>query len=83
MRVPINVDLGCDFHLTYDNIENATRNPSTYTINGGRYLLLELPEFGIYQLNSQVLFRFSATGISGDYPPGTQFRTHGKTKPNY
>jgi len=35
MRVPINLDLGCDFHLTYDNIENATRNPSTYTINGG------------------------------------------------
>jgi len=43
MRVPINLDLGCDFHLTYDNIENATRNPSTSTINGGRLPALGAP----------------------------------------
>ena len=59
----LTLGLGCDFHLTYDNIEDAFRNKSKYTINGGRYLLVEFPEFGISQFNSKVLFQFSATGI--------------------
>ena len=55
--------LGCDFHLTFDNIEDASKNKSKYTINGGRYLLVEFPEFGISRFNSDVLFQFSSSGI--------------------
>lgn len=36
---------GCDCHLTLQNLEDALIRPSKYTINGSRYLLVELPDF--------------------------------------
>ena len=41
----LNLHLGCDFHLSFDNLHDALRTPSKYTVNGGRYLLVELPNF--------------------------------------
>lgn len=41
LRGRLSLGLGSDFHLTYDNIEDATRDRATYTINSGRYLLVE------------------------------------------
>jgi len=36
---------GCDCHLTIRNLEEALLQPAKFTINGGRYLLAELPDF--------------------------------------
>ena len=41
----INLHPGCDFHLSFDNLHDALRTPAKYTINGERYLLVELPNF--------------------------------------
>src|SRR5436190_14091393 len=30
---------GCDFHLQYDNIEDAVAHPQKYTVNHGSYLM--------------------------------------------
>jgi protein-tyrosine phosphatase len=38
------IHLGCEFRLDSDNIEALLESPSTYTINGAQYLLLEFPD---------------------------------------
>jgi protein-tyrosine phosphatase len=38
------VHFGCDFHLSMLNVEDALLNPTKYTVNAGRFLLVELPE---------------------------------------
>jgi protein-tyrosine phosphatase len=41
------LSLGCDFHLSYDNLQLVLAHPERYTIAGSRYLLVELSDFSI------------------------------------
>src|SRR4051794_37660636 len=34
--------LGCDFHISYDNIQRLTQTPKHFTINQTSYLLIEM-----------------------------------------
>jgi len=38
---------GCDFHLSFDNVESAIQDPRPFTINGAHYLLVEFPDASI------------------------------------
>jgi protein-tyrosine phosphatase len=38
---------GCDLHLSFDNIVEALETPQKYSINGGRYLLVECSDLHI------------------------------------
>jgi protein-tyrosine phosphatase len=60
----ITLGLGCDLHLSYDNIEDTLSNPAKYTINGKRYLLVEFPDLVIPPSLSEWLYRFNAIGIT-------------------
>jgi protein-tyrosine phosphatase len=35
---------GCDFHLSFDNVQAALQNPARFSINGGQYILVEFPD---------------------------------------
>lgn len=41
------LSLGCDFHLSYDNLNDALAQPEKYSIEGTNYLLVELSNFSI------------------------------------
>lgn len=43
----LELSLGCDFHLSYDNLQLVLADPHRYTIAGSRYLLVELSDFSI------------------------------------
>ena len=43
----LSFSLGCDFHFSYDNIQDALENPRRYTIGDSQYLLIEFSDFGI------------------------------------
>jgi len=41
------LSLGCDFHLSYENLQDVMRFPERYTIEGGHYLLAELSNYSV------------------------------------
>ena len=55
---------GCDFHLSYDNIQDALIHPKKYTVNGKNYLMVELPDFGISPSLSETFYELQLAGIT-------------------
>jgi protein-tyrosine phosphatase len=41
------LSLGCDFHLSYENLQDVLKRPEWYMIEGSHYLLVELSNFSI------------------------------------
>ncbi len=41
------LNLGCDFHLSYENLQSAMATPERYCIGNTRYLLVEFSNFSI------------------------------------
>lgn len=45
----LKLSLGCDFHLSFENMQSALETPQTYCIGNTRYLLIEFSNFSIPQ----------------------------------
>jgi protein-tyrosine phosphatase len=56
--------LGCDFHLSYDNLEDAFAHPQRYTIGDTGYLLVEFSDYSIPQQITGALLRLIEMGIT-------------------
>jgi protein-tyrosine phosphatase len=39
--------LGCDFHMSYENVQDLLVHPARYTISGTNYLLVEFSDYSI------------------------------------
>src|SRR5260370_17156662 len=49
------LNLGCDFHLSYENLQSAMATPEGYCIANTRYLLVKFSNFSIPpQMNSRL-----------------------------
>ena len=59
------VSLGCDFHLSYENMQDALVHPGHYTIEGTNYLLVE---FSNYSISPQIDDFFGMMGSHGITP---------------
>jgi protein-tyrosine phosphatase len=57
------IHTGCDFHLSFENIEDAFKRPERYTINHKNYLLVEFPDLHIATALDGILLRFLEIGI--------------------
>jgi protein-tyrosine phosphatase len=56
------LSLGCDFHLSFDNVQDALANPTRYVIDDTRYLLVE---FSNYSIPQQITESFTKLGDCG------------------
>ena len=62
-NIKLTIGTGCDFHVSYDNLEDAKRHPQKYTINGGDYLLIELPDYGLPINLTETLYELQLLGV--------------------
>ena len=56
--------LGCDFHLSVDNMQSALRTPEKFCINQGHYLLVEFSNLGISPQVDDWFTRMRERGIT-------------------
>jgi protein-tyrosine phosphatase len=54
---------GCDFHLSYDNIQDAIADPQKYTINRKCYLLVEFSDFLIFNNTPEIFTHLQDAGM--------------------
>jgi protein-tyrosine phosphatase len=57
------LNLGCDFHFSFDNVQDALKTPERYSISGTPYLLVEFSDFGVSRYIHDTIYRLSAQGI--------------------
>ena len=55
---------GCDFHLSYENIQDIKTNIAKYTINQKNYLLVEFADFAIPPGADETLHQLHLLGLS-------------------
>ena len=54
---------GCDFHLSYENLEDIRFDPYRYTLNQKSYLLVEFADFSIPPSLDQALHNLQLAGL--------------------
>lgn len=57
------ITLGCDFHLSYENLQEVLACPDNYVIEGTQYLLVELSNYSIAQQINECFTQLGDKGI--------------------
>src|SRR5258707_583951 len=60
----IRIHTGCDFHLSYDNIQDSLQHPTKYAINHKRYVLVEFSDLLIPKTTDDVFYQMQSAGIT-------------------
>jgi protein-tyrosine phosphatase len=59
----VRLGLGCDFHLSFENIDDALAHPHKYTLNGLNYLLVEFPDTMISPKITDMFYEMMVAGM--------------------
>lgn len=59
----LQLSLGCDFHLSFENLERVLEHPHTYTIGETNYLLIELSNYSVPAQLGESFFRLGDRGL--------------------
>jgi protein-tyrosine phosphatase len=59
----LTIATGCDFHLSYENLQEIRHFPARYTLNQKRYLLVEFADYSIPPSMDQTLHELHLAGI--------------------
>jgi protein-tyrosine phosphatase len=60
----LKIGVGCDFHLSYENLQDALANPSRYVIDETHYLLVEFSNYSVPQRTTDSLMRLGDLGLT-------------------
>ncbi len=62
--VALRLGLGCDFHLSYDNILEVKEDPSRFSVNGLGYLMVEIPDYGVPPGLAETFYELQLAGLT-------------------
>jgi protein-tyrosine phosphatase len=62
--VVVKLGHGCDFHMSYENIQEAKLDPAKFSINGQGYLLVEIPDYGISRGLTEIFYQLQLAGLT-------------------
>jgi protein-tyrosine phosphatase len=60
----IRIHTGCDFHLSYDNIQDSLQHPTKYAINHKSYILVEFSDLLIPKTTDDVFYQMQSAGMT-------------------
>jgi len=60
----IKLSLGCDFHLSYDNLQAVLADPTRFAIADTRYMLVELSNYSVPQQTTDCFTQLGDRGIT-------------------
>jgi protein-tyrosine phosphatase len=63
-RIALKLGHGCDFHVSYENIQEAKLDPVKFSINGLGYLLVEVPDYGLPRGLTEIFYQLQLAGLT-------------------
>ena len=60
----LTISLGCDFHLSYENLQDVLANPARYAIGSTHYMLVELSNYSVPPQTSECFTQLGDRGIT-------------------
>ena len=63
-NIDIKLGRGCDFHMSYDNIQQARTDPARFSLNGGHYILVEIPDYAIPRGLGETFYQMQLDGLT-------------------
>jgi protein-tyrosine phosphatase len=62
--VKLKLGRGCDFHMSYDNIQQAHEDPRRFSINSGIYILVEVPDYALPRSLAETFYQMQIEGLT-------------------